>query len=76
MWITFSFYSIGQLCSFLNSASLLMESIRLICFVYALKFYGHLLLISDVHISVINTIVAMLWTISMYSSLPRQQQVP
>ena len=67
IWITASFYSIGQLCSDLKAPSMLLESIRLICLVCFISFYEKTLFGDNATASIVNTGVAALWALSMYT---------
>ena len=66
-WITASYYSIGQVCSCVDSASLLIESVRMMCFVCGANVYGEMIFRSSVEVSIVNTVVAILWALSMYT---------
>ena len=67
IWITASSYSIGQLCSDLKAPSILLESVRLICLVCFISFYEKTLFGDDATASIVNTGVAALWALSMYT---------
>ena len=66
-WITASYYSIGQVCSCVDSVSLLIESVRMMCFVCGANVYGEMIFRSSVEVSIVNTVVAILWALSMYT---------